>query len=138
MGIIKCSPVYVGDVAKAVCAVLTRPDVAGKVFQLGGPQIYSFADLMRFTLQATGRDRLLLSVPFGVMVLPAALMGLMPSPPLTLDQLRLLRSDNIVQKSLPSCADLGIKPTAIESIVPSYLASYRPGGRFAPPPNYGT
>ena len=124
-------PVYVGDVADAVLATLTTEEARGQIYQLGGPQTYSFAELMRFTLECVGRRRLLLPVPYSVASLPAAFAGLLPNPPLTLDQLKLLKVDNVCKKSAPGLADLGITPTAIEGVVPAYLMPFRPGGRFA-------
>ena len=124
-------PVYVGDVADAVLAALTTEEARGQIYQLGGPQTYSFAELMRFTLECVGRRRLLLPVPYSVASLPAAFAGLLPNPPLTLDQLKLLKVDNVCKKSAPGLADLGIAPTAIEGVVPAYLMPFRPGGRFA-------
>ena len=125
-------PVYVGDVADAVLAALIMEEAKGKIYQLGGPQTYSFADLMRFTLRCVGRRRLLVPVPFSIASLPAALFSVLPNPPLTLDQLRLLKVDNVCQKSALGLTELGIMPTAIESVVPDYLMQFRPGGRFAP------
>ncbi len=125
-------PVYVGDVADAVLAALLKEDAKGQIYQIGGPQIYSFADLMRFTLTCIGRRRLLVPVPFSVVSLPAAIFGLLPNPPLTLDQLKLLKVDNVCCKSAPGLIELGITPTAIEGVVPDYLMQFRPGGRFAP------
>ncbi|MGB0810132.1 MAG: complex I NDUFA9 subunit family protein [Candidatus Puniceispirillaceae bacterium] len=124
-------PVYVGDVADAVLAALTTEEARGQIYQLGGPQTYSFAELMRFTLECVGRRRLLLPVPYSVASLPAAFAGLLPNPPLTLDQLKLLKVDNVCNKSAPGLADLGITPTGIEGVVPAYLMPFRPGGRFA-------
>jgi NADH dehydrogenase len=85
---------------------------------------------MRFILKATERRRMLVSVPFAVMAIPAFFAGLLPNPPVTRDQLKLLKTDNICVKSAPGLAELGITPTAIEAIVPEYLAAFRPGGRF--------
>jgi NADH dehydrogenase len=125
-------PVYVGDVADAILAASSIENAKGQIYQLGGPQTYSFADLMRFTLRCVGRRRMLVTIPFSIASLPAALSGLLPNPPLTLDQLKLLKADNVCQKSAPGLADLGITPTAIEGVVPDYLMPFRPGGRFAP------
>lgn len=125
-------PVYVGDVADAILAASSLENAKGQIYQLGGPQTYSFADLMRFTLRCVGRRRMLVTIPFSIASLPAALSGLLPNPPLTLDQLKLLKADNVCQKSAPGLADLGITPTAIEGVVPDYLMPFRPGGRFAP------
>ena len=125
-------PVYVGDVADAVLSALIKEEAKGQIFQIGGPQTYSFAELMRFTLTCVGRRRLLIPIPYSVASLPAAIAGLLPNPPLTLDQLKLLQADNVCRRSALGLADLGITPTAIEGIVPDYLMPFRPGGRFAP------
>ena len=126
----RMQPVYVGDVADSVVAALTGKATHSQIYQLGGPHIYSFAELMRFILKATERRRMLVSVPFSVMAIPAFFAGLLPNPPVTSDQLKLLKTDNICTKSAPGLAELGITPTAIEAIVPEYLAAFRPGGRF--------
>lgn len=124
-------PVYVGDVADAAVAALRTDDAGGQIYQLGGPRTYSFAELMRFTLDCVGRRRLLLSIPFAVASLPAAFASVLPNPPLTLDQLKLLKSDNVCRKKAPGLAELGVVPTGIEAVVPAYLMPFRPGGRFA-------
>ena len=126
----RMQPVYVGDVADSVVVALTGKATHGQIYQLGGPQIYSFAELMRFVLNATERRRMLVSVPFSLMAIPAFFAGLLPNPPVTSDQLKLLKTDNICAKSALGLAELGITPTAIEAIVPEYLAAFRPGGRF--------
>ena len=126
----KMQPVYVGDVADAVMAVLADSTTSGQIYELGGPTIYSFAELMAYILEVTERSRQLVSVPFSLMAIPAALASLLPNPPLTPDQLRLLKVDNVVSGELPTFSDLGISPASVESVVPEYLASYRPGGRF--------
>ncbi len=123
-------PVFVGDVARAVVAALQSPDTQGRIYQLGGPNCYSFAELMRFILSSIQRQRMLVSVPFALMAIPAFFAGFLPNPPLTNDQLKLLKTDNICAKSAPGMAELGITPTSIEAIVPEYLAVFRPGGRF--------
>jgi len=124
-------PVYVGDVADAALAALNMDEARGQIYQLGGPQTFSFAERMRFTLDCVGRRRLLLPIPFAVASLPAAFAGMLPNPPLTLDQLKLLKVDNICRKSAPGLTDLGVTPTAIEGVVPGYLMPFRPGGRFS-------
>ena len=126
----KMQPVYVGDVAEAVMVVLCTASIKGDVFELGGPASYSFAELMRFTLKAVGRKRALISIPFAVMALPAAFASLLPNPPLTSDQLKLLKIDNIVSPRAKGFKQLGITPTSIDMVVPEYLAPFKPGGRF--------
>jgi NADH dehydrogenase len=124
-------PIYVGDVADAAAQALENPAFAGKTFELAGPRVYTFKELMELLLAAIGRRRLFLPVPFPIAALQAAILGLLPHPPLTLDQLRLLKSDNVLTGKLPGLADLGIQPTGLEAILPSYLEAYRVGGHFA-------
>jgi NADH dehydrogenase len=118
-------PVYVGDVAQAVVAALERDDAPGRTYELGGPQTYSFAELMRYMLSVLGRRRLLLDVPFGLAQLQARFFELLPEPLLTRDQVELLKRDNVVTPGTPGLEALGITPTPIELIVPQYLARYR-------------
>ena len=106
-------------------AALERDDCRGRTYELGGPQIYTFADLMRYMLQVVGRRRLLIDVPFGLAHLQARLLELLPAPPLTRDQVELLKQDNVVSPGAPGLEALGISPTPIELIVPQYLARYR-------------
>ena len=125
-------PVYVGDVADAIVAGLQRPDTAGQTYELGGPQVYSFAQLMRYMLAVLGRRRLLVPLSFGMAALQARFLELLPAPPLTRDQVELLKTDNVVAEGAMGLADLGIAPTPIELIVPEYLARYRASAaRFA-------
>jgi NADH dehydrogenase len=124
-GSTRFQPVYVGDVAGAVVAALERDDCRGRTYELGGPQIYTFADLMRYMLQVVGRRRLLIDVPFGLAHLQARLLELLPAPPLTRDQVEILKQDNVVSPGAPGLEALGISPTPIELIVPQYLARYR-------------
>jgi len=132
-------PVYAGDVGAAVAAALKRPDAAGGLYELGGPSIYTFKELMALILKETRRRRLLVPIPFPLAELmgqAAQLLALTPfAPPLTRDQVELLKSDNVA--SGPGLADLGVVATPLESIVPTYLWKYRAGGQFsvAPPPD---
>jgi uncharacterized protein YbjT (DUF2867 family) len=127
-------PVYVGDVADAVIAALLRPEAPGRIYQLGGPRIYTFRELMELVLRQTQRRRLLVSMPFAVASLQAALLEWLPSPPLTRDQVRLLKRDNVVLPGLPDLVDLGVMPTAAELVLPDYLARFRRGGSWGAKP----
>lgn len=118
-------PVYVGDVADAIVAALERPDAAGQTYELGGPQVYSFAELMRYMLQVIERRRLLVPLSFGLAALQARFLELLPVPPLTRDQVELLKVDNVVGPDARTLTDLGITPTPIELVVPDYLVRYR-------------
>jgi uncharacterized protein YbjT (DUF2867 family) len=124
-------PVYVGDVADAAMAALENPDSAGRTYELAGPKAYSFKELMEILLAQIGRRRLLLPIPMPLARLQATLLGLLPHPLLTLDQLRLLERDNVPSGQFAGLKELGIDPEGLEAILPSYLDRFRPGGRFA-------
>ena len=134
----KFQPVYVGDVAEAIAQAVIRPDVAGKTFELGGPAVYSFKDLLQLILRETGRQRFLVPLPFfaakmiGSMAQLTALVGI--PPVLTRDQVLMLETDNVVATGAAGLADLGVQPTGLEAIAPSYLWRYRVGGQFAERP----
>jgi len=123
-------PVYVGDVAAAVGTALGDDATAGVTYELGGPRIYSFRELMELVLEVTGRRRLLVPVPFAIAKIEAMFLQLLPRPLLTMDQVELLKSDNVADEALPGLAELGVTPTPAESVVPSYMARYRKGGRL--------
>ena len=122
-------PVYVGDVAEAVVKALTDPACAGKTYELGGPRVYSFKELLELMLTVIRRRRLLVPLPFWAASLEATFLELMPVPLLTRDQVKLLKHDNVVAPDALTLKDLGIAPTAVELITPTYLERYRPGGR---------
>ncbi len=135
-GLTKFQPVYVDDVADAVAAALERPDAAGKTFELGGPRVYTFKALLELMLSIIGRKRLLAPLPFALAPmagLAGEIMGLAPfmKPPITRDQIRLLKSDNVVSEGALTLADLGVTPHAAEAILPTYLYRYRKYGQFA-------
>jgi NADH dehydrogenase len=121
-------PAYVRDAAAAVVAALTHSDTVGRTYELGGPQIYSFRQLLELLLTIIDRKRLLVPVPFWVAMMNAFFFEFLPVPPLTRDQVRLLRRDNVVTEGVSGFADLGISPTAPEVILPTYLTRFRPGG----------
>jgi uncharacterized protein YbjT (DUF2867 family) len=127
-------PVFVGDVAAAIARAVTAPDAAGKTYELGGPAIYTFKELLELTCKETGHKPVLLPLPFSL----ARLMGqvlevsaMVIEPPLTADQVELLRTDNVVSSGALGLTALGIQPTAAEPILPTYLYRYRKGGQFA-------
>ena len=108
------------------------PATAGKTYELGGPEAMTFKAVMQLVLKETHRKRLLVPVPFAIARIQAAVLGLLPKPLLTLDQLRLLERDNVVSEGALTLKDLGIMPTAAEAIVPSYLWRFRKHGEFEP------
>lgn len=132
----KFQPVFVGDVADAVANAITDDRAAGRTYELGGPVVYAFKDLLGYVGKITERKRVFFPVPFFVLDVLGALFGWLPFAPITLDQSRLLRRDNVVKRGLDAphvgtLADLGVQPTAMEAVVPSYLYSYRATGQYA-------
>lgn len=117
-------PVYVGDVADAVLAALTRDDAPGRTYELGGPTVYTFKELMSYLLRVTGKRRLLVNLPFSAAARLGRLLQRLPVPPLTEDQVVLLQQDNVVAPGAAGLAELGIQPTPLEVVVPTYLRAY--------------
>ncbi len=125
-------PVYVGDVAEAMARLLDDPASAGKTYELGGPRVYSFREIMALVLRETGRNRLLVPLPYPLAMMQARFLELLPVPPLTRDQVQLLKRDNVVGGDAPGLADLGVTPTTVDAILPSYLGRYRRRGSLDP------
>src|SRR6266540_3007324 len=127
-------PVFAGDVASAVAAAVEGRAKAGQIYELGGPEVKSFKELMQFTLATIGRRRLLVPIPFWLARIQASILQLMPKPLLTPDQVELLRSDIIVSAEAKregrTLEALGVDPVAMEIIVPSYLWRFRKTGQF--------
>jgi NADH dehydrogenase len=137
----KFQPVFVGDVARATVNVLRDAATAGKIYELGGPEIMTLKEVMELTLKETRRNRLLLPIPFGLarvqgaLCQPVAAMVPPQKPLLTVDQVRMLESDAIVSEDALTFRDLGIVPEAPGAIVPSYLWRFRRRGEFEPATN---
>jgi NADH dehydrogenase len=127
----KMQPVYVGDVADAVMAALTST-TAGKTYELGGPRVWTFREILAFILKQTRRNRRLLDIPMGIARFQASIMQHVPGKPLTPDQLLMLEKDNVVSDGALGLRDLGITPTPVELIVPAYLSRFQPGGGKRP------
>lgn len=124
----RMQPVYVGDVADAIMVALENPAASGGIYELGGPRVWRFRELVAYVLKTTGRRRKMVSLPMALVTLGAALAEHMPGKPLTRDQLLLLARDNVVAPGAPDLAALGIAPTPVELVVPEYLRLYRRGG----------
>ena len=127
----KFQPVYVNDVARAAVEALTNTAHQGKVFELGGPDVMSFEECLRFILTHTGRRKPLITIPLGIARLKAMVLEKLPQPPLTRDQLILLESDNVVSDGALTLADLGIEAASVEAIVPHYLQALSIGQPMA-------
>ncbi len=118
-------PVYVADVARAIAQAVDDPATIGKIYELGGPETLSFKDILSFILEATGRHAMLMNLPFALASMKAFFWEFLPTPILTRDQIRLLHYDNVVGNDALTFADLGIRPTGIDTVVPSYLQRFK-------------
>lgn len=129
-------PVFVGDVAEAVLQLANAETLKGLTYELGGPEVKTFKQLLAYVLHITGRRRLLAPLPWFAAELLARFTGFLPNAPLTRDQLELLKVDNVVSSAAQATFhDLGISPQSLEAIVPQYLWRYRATGEFAPEPS---
>lgn len=139
----KFQPVYVGDIADAVVAVLARKEAEGKTYELGGPATYTFKELLQYILKTIHRKRFLAPLPFfmakpmglmfgGLWRIPPLSSGIIGGPPITGSQVEMLKTDNVVSEGALTFADLGVTELeSVETIVPTYLYRYRPYGQFS-------
>jgi NADH dehydrogenase len=127
-------PIFAGDVASAIVAAIEGHAKDGEIYEVGGPEVYSFKELMRFMLATVGRQRLLIPIPFALAKFQAGLLQLMPKPLLTPDQVELLRDDAVVSDEAKregrTLEALGVEPLAMATVVPSYLWRFRKTGQF--------
>jgi len=118
-------PVYVGDVADAALAALDRADAPGRTYELGGPEILTYRELMELILREIRRRRALVNLPYPLASMAAVFLSLLPKPLLTCDQVRLLRRDTVAAAGVPGLAELGVAPTALAQVLPGYLTRFR-------------
>jgi len=130
----KFQPAFVGDVAEAIARAVEGQAKDGTIYELGGPEVRTFRQLMEYVLATIERRRLLVPLPFPLAKLQAQFLQFLPKPPLTPDQVELLRSDNVVSgraiREGRTMQDLGIAPTGMEAVVPSYLWRFRKTGQY--------
>ena len=134
-GLTKLQPVYVGDVSAAVVTAIDGNAMPGTIYELGGPEVVTFRQCMELMLETTGRRRALVPIPFAVARMMGSVLGVLPKPPLTSDQVRMLELDNVVseaaEKEGRTLAGLGIDATAMDVVLPTYLMRFRDHGQFA-------
>jgi len=132
----KFQPVYVEDVAEAVARSIDGTIASGKIYELGGPEVLTFRQCLEMMLRITNRGNALVPLPFGIASLIGSIASLIPfvQPPITSDQVKLLKTDNVVSdaavKEGRTLGAMGIRPTLAASILPSYLVQYRPQGQY--------
>ena len=126
----KFAPIYVGDVAKAIVKSLELNNSQTKIYELGGPEDYSFKELMEILLAEIKKKRFLMPIPFGMAKFQSYFLQMMSNPLLTPDQVEMLKHNNIVSGDYPTLKDLGVSGTPIHSILPKYIYRFRTGGQF--------
>jgi uncharacterized protein YbjT (DUF2867 family) len=126
----KFAPIYVGDVAKAIVKAIELNNLKPKIYELGGPENYSFKELIEILLVEIKKKRFLISIPFRFAKFQSYFLQMMPNPLLTQDQVELLKHNNVVSGDYPTLKDLGIIGTPIQSILSKYIYRFRTGGQF--------
>jgi uncharacterized protein YbjT (DUF2867 family) len=123
-GMTRFQPIFVNDMTAGLLELLKRPETAGKTYEFGGPQVYSFKVLLELLLTALNRQRVLIPIPFALAEMQAALLELLPNPPLTRDQVRLLKTDKVVSGVEPTLGDLGVQPRPLEEFLAVFKGKY--------------
>jgi len=116
-GTTKFQPVFVDDIAAGLLELLKRPETTGKTYEFAGTRVYSFKVLLELLLSALNRQCVLIPIPFALAEMQAGLLELLPNPPLTRDQVRLLKTDKVVGEVEPTLGDLGIQPWPLEEFL---------------------
>lgn len=133
-GTTRFQPVYVGDVAEAFALAVEGKVPAGKTYELGGPQTPTFRECLELLLKEIGRKKMLVSLPWFVAGMMGKALGWLPGAPITSDQVEMLKTDNVVSdeaiKQKRTLEGIGITPTPMAAILPTYLVQYRPHGQF--------
>jgi NADH dehydrogenase len=123
-GSTKFQPVFVDDMTAGLLELLKRSETAGKIYEFGGPQVYSFRALLELLLSALNRRRVLIPIPFALAEIQAGLLELLPNPPLTRDQVRLLKTDKVVSGIEPTLGDLGVQPRPLQDFLAVFKDKY--------------
>jgi len=133
----KLQPVYVGDVAEAIARSVDGTVEGGRIYELGGPEVKSFKACLEEMLSVIGRKRMFVNLPWGIARLQGRILGLLPKPMLTVDQVDMLKVDNVVsdaaEKEGRTFAAIDIQPQAADAILPTYLWQYRRAGQYTRP-----
>ena len=126
----KFAPIYCVDVGKAIVKALQLKNTEPKIYELGGPENYTFKELMEILLREIKKKRLLINVPFKIAKFQSYFLQMFPKPILTVDQVELLKYDNIISGEHPTLKDLGIEGKNITSVLPEYIYRFRTYGQF--------
>ena len=120
----KFQPVYVEDVCSGIVEIMKKDNIKKNIYEFGGPDVYSFKELLQILLKVINRKRFLLYIPKFIAIPMAKILGLFPYPLLTVDQLKLLEKDNVVSKKYLTLKDLNIKPVSLEIVIEDYLKRF--------------
>ena len=126
----KFAPIYCADVGKAIVKALELKNTEPKIYELGGPENYSFRELIEILLGEIKKKRFLVNIPFNIAKFQSYFLQMLPNPILTMDQVELLKYDNIISGEHPTLKDLGIQGKTIHSILPEYIYRFRTYGQF--------
>ena len=126
----KFAPIYCVDVGKAIVKALELKNTEPKIYELGGPENYSFRELIEILLGEIKKKRFLVNIPFNIAKFQSYFLQMLPNPILTMDQVELLKYDNIISGEHPTLKDLGIQGKTIHSILPEYIYRFRTHGQF--------
>ena len=128
----KFQPILVNEVATAIVKAVEIKKNEGKIYEIGGPKVIRFGDMIKSILSTIGKKRLVINLPMPIAKIQASLLGLMPKPLLTKDQCEILNeADNVVSENYLTLKDLNIKPADVQQAMPKWLWRYRSGGEFA-------
>ena len=130
-GLTYFQPIYVGDIAKSIVAILEKEEINNNIFELGGPQIFTFKELMKILLKQIKKKRFLVPIPIPFAKVLGRILQVMPKPLLSADQVELMQYDAIVSNKYPTIKDLKISPKTINEVLPSYIWRHRQGGQFS-------
>lgn len=124
---VKFQPVFAGDVGEAIAVALRDPEAhGGRIYELGGPDVISMGELVRWIAQTLGRKPNFIELPD----FAGALLARLPGSPISWDQWLMLQQDNVAAAGTPGLAELGVTPEPLAAIAPEYLVRFRKAGRF--------
>jgi uncharacterized protein YbjT (DUF2867 family) len=123
-GLTRLQPAYVEDVAEAIARALQQTERRAVTFECGGPRIYSYEELLRTVAREAGLMPRLIPLPFAAWQALASISEVLPSPPVTRNQIDLMQIDNVASRDMPGFAELGISPHAVEQILREMLQAY--------------
>ena len=129
----KFQPILVTDVADAIVEAIEAKNNEGKIYEIGGPKIISFGDMVKSILKTINKKRFVVEMPMPIAKIQSAITNLLPIPPiLTKDQCEILsEADNVVSNNHFALKDLNIKPSDVEEAMKKWLWRYKDGGQFA-------